>query len=69
MFENVRVALVGWDIQIIDLGSANGTYVQYPEDPQLHKLEPHHAVVVKAGTQVTMGRRSFRIDPVPMEAR
>lgn len=62
---HLRVALVGWDIQIVDLGAANGTYVQYPDDQQLHKLEPHHAVVVKPGTQVTMGRRWFRIDPVP----
>jgi hypothetical protein len=66
---HLRIALVGWDIQIIDLGSANGTYVQYPDDSQLHRLEAHHAVVVKAGTQVTMGRRWFRIDPVPPEAR
>lgn len=66
---HLRVALVGWDIQIIDLGSANGTYVQHPDDTQLHKLEPHHAVVVKVGTQVTMGRRSFRIDPVPADQR
>ncbi len=63
---HLRVALVGWDIQIVDLGSANGTYVQYPDDPQLHRLEPHHAVVVKAGAQVTMGRRSFRIDSAPL---
>ena len=66
---HLRIALVGWDIQVIDLGSANGTFVQYPDDPQLHRLEAHHAVVVKPGTQVTMGRRWFRIDPVPPEAR
>jgi FHA domain len=66
---HLRLALVGWDIQVIDLGSANGTYVQYPDDPQLHRLEPHHAVVVKVGTQVTMGRRSFRVDPVPPDQR
>ena len=63
------MALVGWDIQVIDLGSANGTYAQYPDDPQLHRLEPHHPVVVKVGTHVTMGRRSFRIDPVPPDQR
>ena len=66
---HLRVALVGWDIQIIDLGSSNGTYVQYPDDPQLHRLDPHHAIVVKVGTTVTMGRRTFRIDPVPPEQR
>jgi hypothetical protein len=66
---HLRIALVGWDIQVVDLGSANGTFVQYPDDPQLHRLEAHHAVVVKPGTQITMGRRWFRIDPVPPEQR
>jgi hypothetical protein len=65
---HLRVALVGWDIQVVDLGSANGTYVQYPGDPQLHRLEAQRPVVVKHGTQVTMGRRWFRIDPVPADA-
>jgi hypothetical protein len=59
---HVRVSLVGWDVQVIDLGSANGTFVQFPGDPQLHQLTAHHPVVVGPGTQVTMGRRWFRIE-------
>jgi hypothetical protein len=35
---HVRVALVGWDIQVMDLGSANGTFVQFPGDPQVQQL-------------------------------
>jgi hypothetical protein len=62
---HLRVALNGWDIQIIDLGSANGTYAQYPGESQLHQLSAHHPLVVRPGTQVTMGRRWFRIDPAP----
>jgi hypothetical protein len=62
---HLRVALVGWDIQIVDLGSANGTYVQHAGDPQLHRLDANRPVVVKPGAQVTMGRRWFRIDPAP----
>jgi hypothetical protein len=65
---HLRVALVGWDIQVVDLGSANGTYVQHPGDTQLQRLEAQRPVVVKHGTQVTMGRRWFRIDPVPADA-
>ncbi len=59
---HVRVALVRWDIQIVDLGSANGTFVQFPGDPTLHQLSAHHPLVVGPGTQVTMGRRWFRIE-------
>jgi len=59
---HVRVALVGWDIQVIDLGSANGTYVQFPGDPQLHQLSAHHPIVIRPGAQVTMGRRWFRVE-------
>ncbi len=59
---HVRVTLVGWDIQVIDLGSANGTFVQFPGDPQLHQLTPHHPIVIGPGTQVTMGRRWFRLE-------
>ena len=59
---HVRVVLVRWDIQIVDLGSANGTFVQFPGDPTLHQLTAHHPLVVGPGTQVTMGRRWFRIE-------
>jgi hypothetical protein len=59
---HVRVALVGWDIQVIDLGSANGTFVQIPGDPQRHQLAAHHPIVIRPGAQVTMGRRWFRVE-------
>jgi hypothetical protein len=60
--KHVRVALVGWDIQVIDLGSANGTFLQTPEDGQPRQLSAHQPVVVRAGAQVTMGRRWFRVE-------
>jgi hypothetical protein len=65
---HVRVALVGWDIKVIDLGSANGTYLQLPDDPQLHQLVAHHPVGVRPGTQVTMGRRWFRVESLAPDA-
>ena len=40
---HVRVSLVGWDIQVVDLGSANGTFVQFPGDPHAapaHRTPP-----------------------------
>jgi hypothetical protein len=59
---HARVALNGWDVQIIDLGSANGTFVQLPGDPQRHQLAANEPVSIRPGTQVTMGRRWFRFE-------
>lgn len=59
---HARVALVGWDVQVADLGSANGTFVQAPGDPQRRPLVPNQPVVVQPGTQVTIGRRWFRYE-------
>jgi hypothetical protein len=65
--KHVRVALVGWEIQVVDLGSANGTFVQYPGDAQSHPLVAHQPIVVRPGTQVTMGRRWFRVEALSPE--
>lgn len=65
--KHVRVALVGWEIQVVDLGSANGTIVQYPGDPQSHQLVAHQPIVVRPGTQITMGRRWFRVEALSPE--
>ncbi len=65
---HVRVALVGWDVQVIDLGSANGTFVQFPGDPNVQQLTAHHPVVVRPGAQITMGRRWFRIESLAPDA-
>jgi hypothetical protein len=65
--KHVRVALVGWEIQVVDLGSANGTFVQYPGDPSSHALVAHQPIVVRPGTQVTMGRRWFRVEALSPE--
>jgi len=59
---HARVALVGWDVHVVDLGSANGTFVQLPGDPQRHQLVANQPVVVRPGTQVTLGRRWFRYE-------
>jgi hypothetical protein len=59
---HLRVALVGWNVQVEDLGSANGTFVAAPGDQQRHQLAPNQPVVVRPGTQVTMGRRWFRYE-------
>jgi hypothetical protein len=60
---HARVALVGWDVQIIDLGSSNGTYVQPAGAMERQQLTPHVPAVIRPGTVVTMGRRWLRFEP------
>jgi hypothetical protein len=59
---HVRVALSGWDVQVVDLGSANGTTIEPPGDPTPRALVAHQAVVLEPGTRVVMGRRWFRYE-------
>ena len=47
---------------VIDLGSANGTSIEVPGDPNPQTLAPHQPVVIGPGTLVTMGRRWFRFE-------
>jgi hypothetical protein len=59
---HLRVALVGWDVQVMDLGSANGTSVILAGDPQRHQLAPNQPLVIHPGAQITMGRRWLRFE-------
>ncbi len=59
---HLRIALVGWDIEVIDLGSANGTFLQPPGSPERVQLAANTPAVVRLGTLVTMGRRWFRFE-------
>jgi hypothetical protein len=58
-----RIALVGWDVQIIDLGSSNGTFIQPPGALERMPLAPLVPVVIRPGTIVTLGRRWLRYEP------
>ena len=60
---HARIALVGWDVQVIDLGSSNGTFIQPPGAAERQQLTPDTPVVIGPGTVITMGRRWLRFDP------
>jgi len=59
---HLRIALVGWNVQVVDLGSANGTAVCLPGDPQPRRLVAHEPVAVRPGTRVELGGRWFRYE-------
>ena len=60
-----EVRLVDWDVLLVDLGSANGTYIAGAEaattggEPRWTRLVPHRPFALTPGTHVLIGRRRF----------
>ncbi|MET9070122.1 FHA domain-containing protein, partial [Streptosporangium sandarakinum] len=52
---HLRVALDGWDVNLIDLGSVNGTQIQPPGDPNFYDIPPNEPVTIMPGTTVRIG--------------
>ena len=58
---HLRVALVGWKVQVSDLGSANGS-VLYPTSGKESRLKPHEPVIIQPGTKIAIGHRNLRFE-------
>ncbi|HZI39966.1 MAG TPA: FHA domain-containing protein [Acidimicrobiia bacterium] len=57
---HAEVRLVDWDVQIVDRGSANGTFRWDEATSNWARLTAEHPVVVRPGTQISFGpRRRF----------
>lgn len=55
---HLRVSLVGWQVEVSDLGSANGSVLRAPgEDRTLAPFEP---IVLEPGTRIGIGHRSMQ---------
>jgi hypothetical protein len=54
--------LVGWNVQVMDLGSANGTTVQFPDETERVTLQPNRPLLLRPGAQISMGRRWLRFE-------
>ncbi|GIH96398.1 FHA domain-containing protein [Planobispora siamensis] len=52
---HLRVALDGWDVNLVDLGSVNGTQIQPPGDPNFYDIPPNEPVTIAPGTTVRIG--------------
>ncbi|MFC0863747.1 FHA domain-containing protein [Sphaerimonospora cavernae] len=52
---HLRVSLIGWDVNLIDLGSVNGTQIQPPGDPNFYDIPPNEPVPILPGTTVRVG--------------
>lgn len=53
---HAEVRLVDWDVQLVDRGSTNGTFVWGPGQAEWERLNPDAARVLQPGTHVSFGR-------------
>ncbi len=66
---HLQVHLVGWNVELVDLDSASGTFVSLPgERPAKTKLRANQPVTLASGTTVSVGARTFTftIGPSPL---
>jgi hypothetical protein len=59
---HVRVRLSGWRVELVDLHSANGTFLHRPGAAGPERLTPGVPVVATPGARVDVGRRWFRYE-------
>ncbi|WP_238008435.1 FHA domain-containing protein [Dactylosporangium sp. AC04546] len=59
---HLRVKLSGWTVRVVDLGSANGTYVQGPGADEAPRVPAGGAVEVRPGAKIIFGRRWLRYE-------
>jgi len=56
---HARIHIEGWNVQIIDLGSANGSYVAAPGDTEWTRVDPNTPISIGPGARVHIGGRNF----------
>jgi hypothetical protein len=59
---HAEIRLEGWDVVLVDTGSANGTLVAPPGAPAWSSLVPHQPVRLVPGMAVRMGSRQFAFE-------
>jgi len=55
---HLRISLIGWQVEISDLGSANGSVLRWSGGE--HTLAPFQPTVIEPGVQVGIGHRSVQ---------
>jgi hypothetical protein len=59
---HAEIRLEGWDVVLVDIGSANGTLVAPPGAPAWSSLVPHQPVRLVPGIAVRIGSRQFAFE-------
>jgi hypothetical protein len=55
---HLRISLVGWQVEVSDLGSANGSVLHRPDGE--HALPPHEPTTIEPGARIGIGHRSMQ---------
>jgi len=55
---HLRISLVGWQVEVSDLGSANGSVLQSADGER--RLPPHVPTMIEPGARIAIGHRSMR---------
>ncbi len=61
---HAELRLDGWTVQIVDLGSTNGTYVWDAQNDRWNQLTAGHPIELQSGETVALGRRTFVFESV-----
>ncbi len=61
---HATLRLDDWSVQLLDLGSTNGTYVWDQANERWNQLSPGAPVALRSGDTVALGRRTFVFESV-----
>lgn len=56
---HAKVVLDGWQVTVVDAGSANGTFVATPDAQEWTRLVPDTPTPIRPGTHLLVGHRTF----------
>ncbi len=60
--QHAEIRLQGWDVVLIDRGSANGTLVALRDAPQWRAVVPGQPIRLLPGMRISMGRRTLSFE-------
>ena len=61
---HASLRLDDWTVQLVDLGSTNGTYVWDQANERWNQLSPNAPIALRSGDTVALGRRTFVFESV-----
>lgn len=59
---HLQLSLVGWHVEVVDLHSVTGTFVQLPGDPEPQPVRPGAPVTIRPGARIEFGARWLRYE-------
>jgi hypothetical protein len=56
---HLRISLIGWQVEVRDLNSSNGSVLQLPNGTE-HRLLPGDSMLISPGTKIVIGHRNIQ---------